>query len=243
MFYIGQISKKERNMNDLIKIEEKEGEQTVNARDLHEFLESKQDFSTWIKSRIGNNDFGFKEDIDYVRFHKKMEANNATIIEYHISIDMAKHLSLLERTPKGYEVRKYFIDVEKRYKTSSPVLLDKISSLEAKIEKMSAFIERYDEEIFQPKKEQSRLKRNCSIVMKYLQLVKNYGNAFMNEDVFFGYKPGLMTREEFKEASRQLEDEGEIQITIVDDPRTQYRVQSWNIHKLSVNPFAGNNYK
>jgi MinD superfamily P-loop ATPase len=57
--------------------------QTVNARELHCYLESKQDFSTWIKKRI--KDYGFIENIDFVRFHKKMEANNATIVHRCIS--------------------------------------------------------------------------------------------------------------------------------------------------------------
>ena len=37
-------------MEELIKITESNGKKAVNARDLHEFLESKQDFSTWIKN-------------------------------------------------------------------------------------------------------------------------------------------------------------------------------------------------
>lgn len=59
---------------------------TVNARELHSYLQSKQDFSTWIKKRI--KDYGFIENIDFVRFHKKMEANNATVIDYAITIDV-----------------------------------------------------------------------------------------------------------------------------------------------------------
>ncbi|HGJ5879509.1 MAG TPA: antA/AntB antirepressor family protein, partial [Arsenophonus nasoniae] len=86
--------------------------QTVNARDLHAFLESKQDFSTWIKKRI--SDYGFVENKDFIRFHKKMEANNATIIDYYISLDMAKELSMVERNEKGKQARQYFIECERR---------------------------------------------------------------------------------------------------------------------------------
>jgi phage anti-repressor protein len=86
--------------------------QTVNARELHAFLESKQDFSTWIKARIDH--YGFVENQDFTRFHRKMEANNATIIEYHISIDMAKEVSMVERNDKGKEARRYFIACEKK---------------------------------------------------------------------------------------------------------------------------------
>lgn len=39
-------------MNELIKITEHDGKRAVSARELHQFLESKQDFSTWIKSRV-----------------------------------------------------------------------------------------------------------------------------------------------------------------------------------------------
>lgn len=86
--------------------------QAVNARELHAFLKSRQDFSTWIKNRIA--DYDFMENQDFVRFHKKMEANNATLIEYAITLDMAKELSMVERNEQGKMARRYFIECEKR---------------------------------------------------------------------------------------------------------------------------------
>ena len=77
-------------MNELISLTQSaingELQQTVNARELHAFLESKQDFSTWIKNRIEK--YGFNQD--FAVSHKKMEANNDTMIEYYITLDMAK---------------------------------------------------------------------------------------------------------------------------------------------------------
>lgn len=90
---------------------------TVNARNLHNYLGSKQDFSTWIKKRIA--DYGFSENIDYIVLHKKIEVNNQCFtrngdkIEYHINFDMAKELGMLERNEKGREIRRYFIEQEK----------------------------------------------------------------------------------------------------------------------------------
>ena len=59
--------------------------ETVSARELHSFLESKRDFSTWIKSRI--NEYDFIENQDYVSLHKKMEREigGAVRIEYFIT--------------------------------------------------------------------------------------------------------------------------------------------------------------
>ena len=97
--------------------------ETVNARELHTFLESKQDFSTWIKNRIA--DYDFVENQDFVRFHKKMEANNATLIEYHITLDMAKELSMVERTEKGKQARQYFIECERKLRETQAKLAPK----------------------------------------------------------------------------------------------------------------------
>ena len=109
-------------MNELIPLQPQtidgNAVETVNARELHTFLESKQDFSTWIKNRIA--DYDFVENQDFVRFHKKMEANNATLIEYAISLDMAKELSMVERNEQGKQARKYFIECEKRLQATMP---------------------------------------------------------------------------------------------------------------------------
>ena len=103
-------------MNELIPLQPQtingNAVETVNARELHAFLQSRQDFSTWIKNRIA--DYDFVENQDFVRFHKKMEANNATLIDYYITLDMAKELSMVERNEKGKQARKYFIECEKQ---------------------------------------------------------------------------------------------------------------------------------
>jgi len=102
-------------MNELIHIEQSqigtENVNSVNARDLHEKLELKSDFSTWIKKELSI----FIEGVDFIRLHKKMEANNATLIEYFITFDTAKHLSMMQRNEKGKQFRDYFIAVEKQY--------------------------------------------------------------------------------------------------------------------------------
>ena len=112
-------------MNELIALNQSsingELQQTVNARELHAFLQSKQDFSTWIKNRIEK--YGFLENQDFVRFHKKMEANNATMIEYYITLDMAKEVAMIENNEKGRDVRQYFITCEKQAKQASTASL------------------------------------------------------------------------------------------------------------------------
>lgn len=100
-------------MNELIKITEENGKQTVNARDLYIFLESKQEFTHWIKQRINRG--RFKIISDYVLLDKIVEQNGSgghNKIEYHLSIGMAKDIGMLENNIKGDEIRKYFRNCE-----------------------------------------------------------------------------------------------------------------------------------
>lgn len=88
---------------------------SVNAREIHSYLEVKTPFSMWIQRAISKYDF--KENIDYVCFHKNVKAgNNAISKEYIVTLDMAKELAMLENNAKGKETRKYFISCEKKLK-------------------------------------------------------------------------------------------------------------------------------
>ncbi|EJF74773.1 hypothetical protein ME7_01411 [Bartonella birtlesii LL-WM9] len=94
--------------------------QTVNARDLHAFLEIKSEFRNWIKNRI--KECKFRENIDFVtavNFYR-----GAQMKEYYITLDMAKHLSMIERNDKGHEAREYFIECERRAKQAATPQID-----------------------------------------------------------------------------------------------------------------------
>ncbi|WP_339053106.1 antA/AntB antirepressor family protein [Arsenophonus endosymbiont of Crataerina pallida] len=103
-------------MSNLINIETKNINggliQTVNARDLHAFLESKQEFANWIKDRI--QQYGFIEHQDFLINLSKTPNGGRPAKEYHISLDMAKELSMVERNEKGKQARQYFIECERR---------------------------------------------------------------------------------------------------------------------------------
>ena len=92
----------------------------VNARDLHEVLESDTKFSDWIKRRLDETDAIL--NADYIIVSQKRETiteygKKASIItEYILTTDIAKEIAMLERNEKGKQVRRYFIEVEKAYK-------------------------------------------------------------------------------------------------------------------------------
>lgn len=101
-------------MQELIKVEKRNGQRVVSGRELHSFLESKQQFSNWIANRIKK--YGFVEGQDYEVINsliKNLKGGRAAV-EYAISLDMAKELSMVEGTDKGKQARRYFIERDKQ---------------------------------------------------------------------------------------------------------------------------------
>jgi anti-repressor protein len=109
-------------MEELIPISEHDGKKAVSARLLHAFLESKKDFSDWIKHRIQK--YQLIENVDYqVLLPQKVEQNGSggyNRIEYALSLDCAKELSMVEGNVKGKQARQYFIACEQKLKEIAP---------------------------------------------------------------------------------------------------------------------------
>lgn len=84
--------------------------QLANARELHSFLESKYQYTDWIKTRIA--EYGFQENEDYIIVTEL--TNGRPRKEYHITLDMGKELAMVERNEKGRKIRKYFIECERQ---------------------------------------------------------------------------------------------------------------------------------
>ncbi|EDW0701057.1 phage antirepressor Ant, partial [Salmonella enterica subsp. enterica] len=96
-----------------------------NARDLHEFLEVGKDFSTWIRTRI--TEYGFVENQDFILLPKngeqKIGRGGHNRKDYHLALDTAKELAMVERNEQGRQVRRYFIECEKKLHQQSSIIL------------------------------------------------------------------------------------------------------------------------
>lgn len=108
-------------MKELIKITTNEdGVQCVSARELHEKLileERKEErFSQWFKRHL---QYGFEENSDFTSVKIFTVVNNGAkreLTDYVITIDMAKEICMLQKSDKGRQFRKYFIESEKKLK-------------------------------------------------------------------------------------------------------------------------------
>ncbi|HDK1974203.1 antA/AntB antirepressor family protein [Escherichia coli] len=92
----------------------------VNARDLHSFLDVGKRFASWIVERIA--EYGFVENQDFMIISQVREkiGRGRPAKDYHLTLDTAKELAMVERNEKGRQVRRYFIECEKKLRSMQP---------------------------------------------------------------------------------------------------------------------------
>lgn len=106
-------------MNELLKINTTDSERiTVSARDLHKALEVSTDFNHWFTRMC---EYGFEAQKDFTTFLSESTGGRPSQ-DAQITVDMAKEIAMLQRTEKGKEVRKYFIQIEKEWNSPERVM-------------------------------------------------------------------------------------------------------------------------
>jgi anti-repressor protein len=134
------------SLSQVIKVDDTN--MTVSARDLHDALEVTTPFRIWFPRMT---EYGFSEGSDFnpnKNVRVQAEGNREVsreVTDYSISIDMAKEICMIQRTEKGREVRKYFLDLEKAWNTPEQIMAralrmaDKtIASLQDQVKQISA---------------------------------------------------------------------------------------------------------
>lgn len=99
-------------MKELIKITTNEqGKKLVSARELHKGLEISERFNSWFKRML---QYGFEENIDYTGCKTFNTLARQELQDYAITLDMAKEISMIQRSELGKKFRQYFIECEKK---------------------------------------------------------------------------------------------------------------------------------
>lgn len=100
--------------NDLVPVyETSTGEKVVYGTELHEILGAPSVYREWVKRRLNDVDAVENEDFEGVEISTP---SRQKLNQHIIKLDTAKEMAMLERNEKGKQVRRYFIQVEKKYK-------------------------------------------------------------------------------------------------------------------------------
>ena len=138
--------------NDLVPVYETDtGEKVVYGTELHEVLDVKSPYREWSARRF--KDCDALEDEEYTSVEISTLVGGSPKKEHIIKLDIAKEMAMLERNEKGKQVRRYFIEIEKKYKHNladlSPelraiIVVDKrITNVEKKVEHLEFDIPLY----------------------------------------------------------------------------------------------------
>ena len=101
-------------VNELVPVyETSTGEKVVYGSELHTVLGAPSVYREWVKRRLTDIDAVDKEDFEGVEISTP---SGQTKKDHIIKLDTAKEMAMLERNEKGKRVRRYFIQVEKKYK-------------------------------------------------------------------------------------------------------------------------------
>ena len=105
-------------MNEILKVDL--DTQTVSARELHNQLNIGTKFTTWFERM---KEYGFSEGVEFFpKMGETSETGGRPSVDYDISVDMAKQICMIQRTPEGKQVRQYLIDLEKAWNTPEQVM-------------------------------------------------------------------------------------------------------------------------
>lgn len=124
-------------MKDLIAINYNTEQATVSARELHAGLEINTRFNDWFPRMC---EYGFEENKDfYSELSKTSEQGGRPAIDYHITIDMAKQICMIQRSEKGKMYRQYFIDLEKAWNTPEQIFARALKMADKTIESLKKY--------------------------------------------------------------------------------------------------------
>ena len=86
-------------------------QQAVSARELYDFLQPTERFANWFERQL---QYGFVVNQDYLGCEVFNTLARQSLQDYFISVDMAKEISMIQRSDKGKQARQYFIECERR---------------------------------------------------------------------------------------------------------------------------------
>lgn len=169
-------------MNELLKINFDTEQPTVSARDLHEQLHIGTKFTTWFERM---KEYGFSEGKEFFpKLGETSEQGGRPQTDFQISVDMAKEICMIQRSPEGKQIRQYFIDLEKAWNTPEQIMARALKMANQSIESLKDRCKFLGEQVIEQQQIITELQPKANYVDTILQskslvlttqIAKDYG--------------------------------------------------------------------
>lgn len=121
-------------MNEILTINYESENPTVSARELHEKLHIGTKFTTWFERM---KEYGFSEGKEFFpKLGETSEQGGRPQTDFEISVDMAKQICMIQRSPEGKQIRQYFIDLENAWNTPEQIFARALKMADKTIESL-----------------------------------------------------------------------------------------------------------
>ena len=168
-------------MNELIDIRFNSNEDpVVSGRQLHEVLGIETRYSDWFPRMC---EYGFTEGVDFnslIFEQVQLEGNREvkrSLQDHLIKIDMAKEICMIQRSDKGKQARRYFIQIEKDYNSPEKIMARALRIAEKELSTLRLDNKIKDQQIseLKPKADYHDLILQCPGLLSVTEISKDYG--------------------------------------------------------------------
>lgn len=131
--------------NELISTKQNDnGDIIISGRELHEFLQIKTEYKKWFDRM---KEYGFVENVDFIVIVKNVDDVTAfggirKITDHHLKLDMAKEISMIQRSEKGKQARQYFLQLEKMWNSPEMVMKRALEYADKKVLELQGMIDK-----------------------------------------------------------------------------------------------------
>ena len=119
-----------------------EGKVEIRGRQLHMKLNIGTEYAKWMTRMV---EYGFIEGVDYKVVIVKNDENRSLggrpSTDHILTLNMAKEIAMLQRTPEGQEIRRYLIKVEEDWNSPEKVMARAVLMANNKVKELTTLTE------------------------------------------------------------------------------------------------------
>lgn len=118
-----------------------EGKVEISGRQLHMKLNVQTPYHKWMPRMI---EYGFVEGTDFAVTDKNVHNSNGgkqKVTDHILTLNMAKEIAMLQRTPEGQEIRRYLIKVEEDWNSPEKVMARAVLMANNKVKELTTLTE------------------------------------------------------------------------------------------------------